>query len=122
MVNKFPDVRKLVVMLGSPVDGECVAAARALDRTLKRSGFDWHGLADVIENGSNSSTKKTNGLVNTSDDLVMYNHCWKYFDGLRPREQDFIQSVGRQFGFGRDLSAKQRKWLRAIFVATGGGH
>lgn len=107
-------------MLSSPVDGECVAAVRAIDRALKRSGFDWHGLADVIENGSSSSTKKKNGIVNISDDLEMYNHCREFFDELREREQDFLQSVGRRFGFGYDLSSKQRKWLRAIFIATGG--
>jgi len=40
------DYEKLIVMLGSPNDGEVVAAARAIDRRLKSDGKDWHWFAE----------------------------------------------------------------------------
>jgi hypothetical protein len=39
---------KLVCMLASPVDGEVIGAARALDRTLANNG-GFHHLASVVE-------------------------------------------------------------------------
>ena len=36
-------------MLGSPVDGEALGAARALARTLASAGADLHALADIVE-------------------------------------------------------------------------
>jgi hypothetical protein len=44
-------VVKLVKLLSSPNDGEVVAAATALMRTLKADNLDIHDLAKRIENG-----------------------------------------------------------------------
>ncbi len=46
----LPRVGALVRMLGSPIDGEALGAARALGRTLQGVGADLHALADRIEN------------------------------------------------------------------------
>jgi hypothetical protein len=40
---------KLIRLLGSDRDGEVVAAAQALQRTLKSAGADLHTLADLVE-------------------------------------------------------------------------
>ncbi len=45
----LPRIGALLRMLGSPIDGEALNAARALGATLQRVGTDWHGLAEVIE-------------------------------------------------------------------------
>jgi len=37
-----------VALLGSPQDGEVVAAARAIGRTLESAGLDWHGFAALV--------------------------------------------------------------------------
>lgn len=39
---------KAVALLGSPHDGEVLAAVRAIGRTLDAAGLDWHGLAALV--------------------------------------------------------------------------
>lgn len=46
---------KLVRMLTSDQDGEVVAAARSINRTLKNAGLDIHVLAAAIERGNVAS-------------------------------------------------------------------
>ena len=46
-----PRLGALLRMLGSPVDGEALGAARAIGRTLNGAGVDFHTLADVVERG-----------------------------------------------------------------------
>jgi hypothetical protein len=43
-----PRITKLLPLLASDRDGEVVAAVRAIDRTLKAEGLDWHALAAVF--------------------------------------------------------------------------
>ena len=40
---------KLIRLLASDVDGEVLAAVRALGRTLKAGGCDFHDLAGLVE-------------------------------------------------------------------------
>jgi hypothetical protein len=40
-----PVLARLIPRLGSPFDHEVVATARAIERTLKPLGFDWHDVA-----------------------------------------------------------------------------
>src|SRR5262245_42837799 len=40
----FPDISKLVPLLGSDKDGEILAAAAAIGRALKGAGLHWHNL------------------------------------------------------------------------------
>jgi hypothetical protein len=42
-------ISKLIPRLGSAFDGEVVATARAIGRTLQASGRDWHDLAKAAE-------------------------------------------------------------------------
>jgi len=41
-------LRSLVLLLGSPSDGETIAAARGIGRLLNRHGLSLHDLADTI--------------------------------------------------------------------------
>src|SRR5262245_8641080 len=41
-------LRRLVLMLSSAHDGEIIAAAAAIGRTLAAAGLDWHALADTV--------------------------------------------------------------------------
>lgn len=49
-----PKLKKLIPLLSSDQDGEVVAAVRALGRTLKAAGSDFHTLAEAMT-GSGSS-------------------------------------------------------------------
>ena len=44
-----PRLGSLLRLLGSPVDGEALGAARAIGRTLQGVGCDLHDLADTVE-------------------------------------------------------------------------
>jgi hypothetical protein len=39
---------KALPLLGSPEDGEALAAARAVGRILEAAGMDWHGFAALV--------------------------------------------------------------------------
>lgn len=41
-------IGKTVAMLGSPVDAEVVAAARAIERTLQSAGMGWTDFAAMV--------------------------------------------------------------------------
>jgi hypothetical protein len=41
-------IAKALMLLGSPQDGEALAAARALGRLLEGAGMDLHGLAALV--------------------------------------------------------------------------
>ena len=43
-----PKLAKIIPMLSSPNDGEVVNTARAIERTLKGIGADWHDLAKAL--------------------------------------------------------------------------
>jgi hypothetical protein len=43
-----PILARLIHCLGSPHDGEVVATARAIERTLKSQKLDWHDLARTV--------------------------------------------------------------------------
>ena len=49
MLTAAPRIAKLLPRLASSHDAEVVATARAIERTLKASGQDWHDLAREIE-------------------------------------------------------------------------
>lgn len=44
----FPKVAKLLPLLGSDRDGEVVAAAHAIGRTLAAAGLSFHDLAELV--------------------------------------------------------------------------
>ena len=47
-VSHTDRLRRLLLMLSSPYDGEIVAAAKAISCILKKNGTDWHGLGDRL--------------------------------------------------------------------------
>jgi Mg2+ and Co2+ transporter CorA len=56
---------KLILMLSSPNDGEAVAAVRAIERTLRNTGHDWHALAVII-----SGTHELTAAMNEARDEI----------------------------------------------------
>jgi hypothetical protein len=139
----------LVRLLSSNRDGEALAAIRALGRTLKAHGADFHALADRIEHANGSYGKIAeadmqklynagfaagiaaaekqndvgdgfNNLDGTATPEAMASWCRRHSDQLCEREQKFIRSVSA-YAVWREPTPKQMKWLRSIFLRTGGG-
>ncbi|KTS30895.1 hypothetical protein NS228_06005 [Methylobacterium indicum] len=46
------DIAKLIPLLGSPLDGEALAAARAIARKLEARGRTLHDLAALVDGGA----------------------------------------------------------------------
>jgi hypothetical protein len=137
----------IVRMLSSDREGEIVAAARALGRTLKSAGLDIHALAERIEQADGSgkiseadmrrlyaagfaagraAAEKQNdpggdfhNLDGTTTPEAMAAWCRRHSDRLGEREREFVRSISAHVVW-REPTPKQAKWLRSIFLRTGG--
>jgi hypothetical protein len=135
-------LKRYVRLLSSDVDGEVIAAARALNRTLKSHNSDIHALADSIcgPNGKKFSEDEANEIYfkgveegrrqaqndRKFHDVIEYEdpswhdiacECAHHFEKLRNgTEREFIQDMVRRTARGGSLSEKQQNWLRNCFV------
>jgi hypothetical protein len=100
-----PRIGQLIRLLASNSDGEVVAAARALGRTLASVGEDFHSLADSIE-------RSTPATHHECDHRSMAR--WLLDSGARlsAKEESFVYSMSTRLG---SLSERQEAWLRDIF-------
>jgi hypothetical protein len=136
---------KLIRMLSSDRDGEVIAAARALQRTLLSAGTDLHALAGAIEqaNGSLSETdvkriydagfddgfrKAENaqhgpGNFRNVDGAPCWNEialwCQRRSERLKENERQFIDDMASRTVW-REPTEKQGMWLMSIFYRLGG--
>jgi hypothetical protein len=108
-----PRIGQLVRMLGSDQDGEVVAAARAIGRTLKSAGEDFHSLAATIERSE----------PEVSSDRAEYCRAMARWliekSGARfsEKEQAFLHDMTAWPG---EPTERQEAWLRAIFERASG--
>jgi hypothetical protein len=108
---------KLLLMLSSDRDGEVVAAVRAIDRTLKDAGADWHDFAARLlvsakARSSHRATRARRTETNTDGNWhEMREFCLRHSVLLRSRELEFVTGLG---GWRGDLTEKQLAWLSAI--------
>jgi len=130
---------KLLKMLSSPRDGEVIAAARAILRTLEGAGADIHELAHRVESGKLSEADMqriydaayADGQRDAEKDKPAEFHdiepnwhemainCRDQDDGrLTPRERDFVNDMLR-WTVHRKPSEKQGKWLHLLYVRLG---
>jgi hypothetical protein len=132
-------------LLSSDRDGEVVAAARALIRTLHGAGADIHALAKRIEQppelsrdemqrifdaGYEKGIRVAEAKFHGDDDFRdtegkptperMVRYCQRRSERLRERECEFIDSVAARIIY-REPSEKQLKWLTSIYRRLGGG-
>jgi hypothetical protein len=94
-----PKLQRLLLLLSSNRPGEVVAAAAAIDRTLRAAGCDWHDLAAGI------LTPSATEQPESTDWRAIRAFCLKHQTLLRSREVDFITSLGNWRG---SLTEKQR--------------
>src|SRR5262249_24627822 len=137
-------VASLVRLLASDKDGEIIAAARALKRTLESAGTDMNGLAHGIENlGKNAEVSKDqmkkiwDAAVQHTENRLHGGEGFRSNPGKPTPEQvalvyqrdkrrpnrnthDFVDKMAAQTVFGREPTEKQHKYLFALFLRLGG--
>jgi hypothetical protein len=136
-------LRRCLRLLESDNDGEALAAARALTRTLRGAGLDIHALADSIGtvNGKTFTEQQAleiyqRGVVDgrqaaereapvtfhnvAHEDPTWHDiacECARYSDQLRSdRERQFVKDMVRRTVRGGELTEKQADWLRSIYT------
>ena len=109
-------ITKLVAMLSSDNDSEVVTTVRAIQRTLKAAGADFHTLAKAIAYGGEAQPE----LVRRSSPgswVEVARWCRDHEAGrLGPREREFVASMVRRLVCGARPTERQARWLKSIFV------
>jgi hypothetical protein len=104
-----PNIPKLIRLLASDCDGEVLATARAIDRTLKGSGLDFNDLATQLELGTREEARNVNrdrpwapsgshsGLTTWQDLSRMAQFAWlaaiRRQTWLSEWEEDFVAAM-----------------------------
>jgi hypothetical protein len=138
-------LKRFIRLLSSDSDGEVVAAARALNRTLKGAKLDIHVLADSIgavngkkwgddhvleaykrgvEDGRREAESEPmfrNANIDaepTWHDIAVEcaAHPGRLHDG---RERQFVHDMVRRTVHGGEPTEKQAAWLRKIYARVG---
>jgi hypothetical protein len=97
---------KLLGMCGSAHAGERSAAALKASEFVRGRGLTWH---EVVVTRTPARTAHHNS--DNDDWRAMREYCMRHSNRLRPREHQFVVSLGEWRG---DLTEKQSKWLDAI--------
>lgn len=99
-------LEKLLLMLSSNQDGEVIGAVRAVERTLRSVGADWHDLVAALLRPVPASS-----FGSHREWCAMREFCAQHQDELQPREREFISDLARWRGA---LTEKQSAWLVSI--------
>jgi hypothetical protein len=131
-------LEKLLKLLASDKDGEVIAAAHAIKRTLESAGADIHELAARFKGGKLSEAEMkriydagvqdgkdaaaaAQGFSNTEGPSYyeMAKYCIEHSDGrLTSKERGFVEDMTRWCA-RREPTEKQGKWLHVLYVKLG---
>lgn len=131
-------------LLASDRDGEVVAAAHAIVRTLRSAGKDIHALAERVESanggkltdaemrklydtgfqaGMRAVESRSTGEFHNVDGTPAWNEialfCQRNDSRLRDNERQFVNDMASR-SVWREPTEKQAKWLLSIFYRLGG--
>lgn len=120
-----PRLSKLIPMLATDHDGEVVATARAIGRTLESAGLDLHDLAKALVAPDAAMASKAYEETapapqpTSLQDIAIWlrthaAHRMNY------KEQKFVMDMAVRLGMGRQVSSKQANWLRSLLYWYGG--
>src|SRR5262245_16684429 len=137
---------KMIRMLASDCDGDVIAAARAIKRTLRSEGLDIHALAEGIEDpnggalteaemrklydagydaGLRAAEDKHHGAADFANvdgapswhEIALF--CQQRDSRLRDKEREFVANIAARTVWC-EPTEKQAKWLRSIFYRLRG--
>lgn len=120
-----PKLALLIPRLASEHDGEVIATVRAMDRTLRANGADFHDLARAVSArvGLRVRVETDDQHLRDLDEGPNNLWGWRRFaracqalgcTRLSPREREFVASMVRQLARGREPSGAQAGWLHDI--------
>ena len=117
---------KLIRMLSSDKDGEVLAAASAIKRTLATEGSDIHALAGTLcrpqpSTSAQAQHRQEPRRPSHEDDNDWHSiscECQAHSERFSPREQDFVADMVRWSAF-RAPTEKQQAWLLSIHRRVG---
>jgi hypothetical protein len=114
---------KAVALLGSPADGEVIAAARAIGRTLDAAGMDWHALAALVsaEAARQAAPRFTFATSAPRTARKLMAHLARQ-PGVTPADRARLERLReRLLGAGKlTLSGEEIQWLDALWRAASG--
>jgi len=137
-------IASIVRLFASDKDGDIIAAAHALRRTLESAGTDINGLAHGIENlGKSAEVSKermkqiwdaavqhTENRLHGADDFIDSSgkptweavalFCQRNKQRLDTRHHQFIDDMASRTVWGHEPTEKQHKYLFALFLKLGG--
>ncbi|MBP0466208.1 hypothetical protein J5Y09_19940 [Roseomonas sp. PWR1] len=117
-------IGKAVALLGSPVDGEAVAAARAIGRTLEAAGMDWPAFGAVVEAALRQRAAPAFTFATLAPRTArkqMGFLAWR--PGVTPAERARIESLRARLLKAERLilSAEEIGWLDRLWQRENGG-
>jgi hypothetical protein len=109
---------KAVTLLGSPVDGEVLAAVRAVGRTLEAAGMDWHALAALVTGETVRMTRPAFTFATLPPRTArkqMSFLAWR--PGVSPAERARLELLRAKLLGARklSLSGTEIEWLDALW-------
>ena len=107
---------KLVRLLSSDKNGEVLAAASAIKRTLVAEGSDIHALADTLcrPQAQRKEQPRRSPPPREGDWRSIACECQAHSNRLSEREQGFIDDMVEWTAF-REPTEKQQAWLLSIY-------
>ncbi len=109
-----PRLAKLIPRLATNHDGEIVATVRAIERTLKSAGLDFHALAQAVETPAPRMIESTN-TPTTWGEVARW--CRDHdHTRLTEKERAFVADMAARFICDSEPTEKQAAWLRAIYA------
>jgi hypothetical protein len=111
-------LQKLIPMLGSPVDGERLAATHAIERAMRAVGLTFHDLAARLSHDGPPAAKvfRHYPAQPDPDDTFMVQILLGNRQ-LAARDAIFIRAVQSVLDHGHRLTQSQRKRLGELFDA-----
>jgi hypothetical protein len=120
-----PKIAKLIPLLASDHDGEVVATARAIDRTLKSAGLDLHDLAQAMAAPKTPTVYVSHAAPQPAQrptslrDIAFWLRT-HVGSRMNHKEQKFVADMAARLSAGCRASKKQENWLRNIYAWYGG--
>jgi hypothetical protein len=133
----------LIRRMSSPHEGEVIASALALRRTLVAAGRDFHEIADAVENGHGGKLSEAEmrklynagfeaGLaegesrhittfrnVSSAGDYEMAQYIWERIERLPQRHHHFVEGM-LELSSEDELTPKQHAYLQSLYRQVGG--